>query len=153
MTRVDFYILPDPDREAMHRFACRLATKALGAGQKVHLHGDDAEHAAELDKLLWQYPNGRFLPHQVLGLGVLGLGKGKGVAPIQEPITIGCDEPNDLDQVLINLAQDIPRFFGRFDRVAEIIVQEQRDLGRERYKWYRDRGYPLFHHELNDWEN
>jgi len=53
----------------------------------------------------------------------------------------------------VNLADEIPGFFGRFDRVAEIVVGENRDAGRERYKFYRDRGFPLFHHELDDWES
>jgi DNA polymerase III subunit chi len=46
----------------------------------------------------------------------------------------------------------VPTFFGRFERVAEIIVQDRRDVGRDRYRFYRDRGYPLFHHELDEWE-
>ena len=55
--------------------------------------------------------------------------------------------------MLINLGSDVPTFFGRFDRVAEIVLDPERDLGRERYRHYRDRGYPLQHHELNDWED
>ena len=40
----------------------------------------------------------------------------------------------------------------RFDRVAEVVVQDIRDEGRDRYKFYRDRGFPLHHHELDEWE-
>jgi DNA polymerase-3 subunit chi len=67
-------------------------------------------------------------------------------------VTLGWTEPDGLDGVLINLSDEIPRFFGRFDRVAEVIPRSRRDAGRDRYKFYRDRGYPLFHHELDDWE-
>ena len=55
---------------------------------------------------------------------------------------------NDFDN-----SEEVPYFFGRFDRVAEIIVQNQVSEGRIRYKFYRDRGYPLQHHQLNQWEN
>ena len=145
MTRIDFYILPDQDLDARHRFACRLSSKAIVSGTGVHLHSGDADHARALDELLWQYPDGRFLPHRVL--------EAQPVAEVAEPITIGASTFSGADDLLINLAPDIPKFFGRFARVAEIVVQCRRDEGRERYKWYRDRGYPLFHHELNDWEN
>ena len=53
---------------------------------------------------------------------------------------------------LINLASGIPTFFGRFPRVAEVIVEANRAAGRERYRFYRDRGFPLFDHRLDDWE-
>ena len=43
-------------------------------------------------------------------------------------------------------------FPGRFERVAEIVVGSSRDAGRARYQFYRDRGFPLYHHELDDWE-
>ena len=46
----------------------------------------------------------------------------------------------------------MPSFFGRFDRVAEIIVDESKHLRREHYKFYRQRGYPLHHHALEDWD-
>ena len=68
------------------------------------------------------------------------------------PVLIGWGEEPTGDEVLINLADQVPKFIGRFDRVAEIIVGERKDDGRERYKFYRDCGYPLHHHELTNWE-
>ena len=64
MTRVDFYILQDVDQGAAQRFACRLALKALAAGHPVHVHTDSRDVALELDELLWQYPEQRFVPHE-----------------------------------------------------------------------------------------
>ena len=143
MTRVDFYILPDVDLEAQRRFACRLAHKAVAAGQKVHVHVADAAGCADLDALMWEYPEHRFLPHGIVG----------DAASARAPVVIGHREPSaGADQMLINLAASIPSFFGRFERVAEIIVQMLRDDGRDRYKYYRDRGYPLFHHEMDQSE-
>lgn len=140
MTRIDFYILQDVETDAMHRFACRLAGKAWSAGNQVHIHSADQDHATLLDSLLWDYPPQRFIPHQVANQATTG-------------VSIGWQEPAELDDVLINVSGEVPGFFGRFERVAEIIVASTRDAGRDRYKFYRDRGFPLFHHELDDWES
>lgn len=146
MTRVDFYLLQDMELDAMHRFACRLAAKALTSGHEVHLHAADADGAEALDELLWAYPQQRFIPHAVLDAVAPGSAGGA-------PVTIGWQDPSDVDGVLINLTAEVPTFFGRFDRVAEIVLRPGRNEGRERYRYYRDRGYPLFHHELDDWED
>lgn len=140
MTRVDFYLLEDMQLIAAARFACRLAHKAVQGGQQVYLHADDKAHATQLDELLWEYPRHRFLPHEI----------GEQSAA---PVVIGYGDEPIGDEVLINLAGRIPDFFGRYERVAEIVVEERRDEGRERYKFYRDCGYPLYHHELSNWED
>jgi len=143
MTRIDFYILSDRDADARERFACRLANKAVQAGQRVHLHASTEAHCKALDELLWHYPDHQFLPHEIQQQG----------CEQSTPLVIHHQQPAaDMDQVLINLGTSIPDFFGRFDRVAEIVVASESAQGRERYRFYRDRGYPLFHHELDDWE-
>jgi DNA polymerase-3 subunit chi len=148
VTRVDFYILEDVELDAMQRFACRLASKAVSAGNEVHIHTSDASSANDVDELLWDYPEHRFIPHVVVD------GENSATSdPVAAPVTVGWDEPTAVDGVLINLSHEIPGFFGRFDRVAEIIVRATRDQGRERYRFYRDRGYPLFDHKLDDWED
>lgn len=147
MTRVDFYVLQDVDFSAACRFACRLAHKAVNGGGRVHIHAADGDAAAELDELLWHYPEHRFLPHCRQGAA-----KTAG-ASVAAPLVVGWEPPAEPDGVLINLAPEVPTFFGRFDRVAEIVVDANRDAGREHWKFYRDRGYPLHHHELDDWES
>lgn len=142
MTRVDFYVLKDQDLSAMHRFACRLALKALSRGQKVHVHTESEADTQAFDALLWDYPEQRFVPHEIC----------QGSTAVAAPISIGHSLPVERDEFLINLAGDIPEFFARFDRVAEIVVTSRKKSGRDRYKHYRDRGYPLHHHELDDWE-
>jgi len=142
MTRVDFYILQDVDLAAAQRFACRLAAKAVTTGLAVHMHIDQQSAADELDEMLWNYPEHRFIPHACEGSE---LAEGS-------PLLLGWNQPHDPEGLLINLSSEIPNFFGRFDRVAEVVVQATREVGRARYKFYRDRGYPLFHHDLDDWE-
>ena len=143
MTRVDFYVLHDVDYEARSRFACRLAHKAVTTGQRVHVHVASAAEGRDLDALMWEYPDHRFLPHGICGEA----------SSHNAPVVIGHAEPDGgADQLLINLAAEIPTFFGRFERVAEIVVDKARDDGRARWTFYRDRGYPLFHHPLDEWE-
>jgi len=143
MTRVDFYILPDQSLDASLRFACRLGLKAYLSGHAVHVHVDSAERAAELDEMMWDYPKHRFLPHEIVPAN----------AAADSPVHIGYQPPQHTEGLLINLADSVPAFFGRFDRVAEIIVEDSREQGRARYAHYRDRGYPLHHHELDQWEH
>jgi len=143
MTRVDFYILPDAAADGRERFACRLAEKVYGMGHTLYLHTDSIEQAKQMDDLLWSYKESSFLPHAIEGGHDL------------PKILIGHNaatptEPHSHCDVLINLAPDVPGFFSRFERVAELINQAE-DLkvsGRERFKFYRDRGYQPETHKI-----
>ena len=66
MTRVDFYILQDMGADAAMRFACRLSLKAMHNRVDVHVQVDDAATANAVDTLMWDYPQHRFLPHQLI---------------------------------------------------------------------------------------
>jgi DNA polymerase-3 subunit chi len=142
MTRIDFYILEQRQQQARMRFACRLAEKAWQQGNRVYIHAQDAEQCRRLDELLWTFRAGSFVPHSLDD------------APDADaaPIHIGHgNEPQHHDQVLINLAPEVPLFFSRFERVTELVDQDEqvRKQGRERFRFYRDRGYPLTDHTIN----
>ena len=51
---------------------------------------------------------------------------------------------------MINLTGEVPDEFGRYERLAEVLDAdgERREHGRERYRYYRDRGYELKTHQL-----
>jgi DNA polymerase-3 subunit chi len=53
-------------------------------------------------------------------------------------------------EVLINLAGAVPEFFSRYHRVAELVDSngQRREQGRERFRFYRDRGYELITHQM-----
>ena len=55
------------------------------------------------------------------------------------------------DEVLINLRAEWPPFFSRFQRLIEIVSLDEQDRGqaRERFKFYRDRGYAIQSHDLS----
>ena len=53
--------------------------------------------------------------------------------------------------VLVNLHPSPPPFFSRFERLAEIVSGDDAAAaaGRERWKFYRERGYELRSHDLS----
>ncbi len=141
MTRVDFYILEDNAADARQRFACRLAEKAWQQGNKVYIHTGDPALSARFDDMLWSFSQGSFVPHS--------LDNEQNAEEVD--VHIGhSEEPQHHDEVLINLDSEVPLFFSRFQRVAEVIDgnEDNRRVGRERFRFYRERGYPLESHTI-----
>ena len=141
MTRIDFYVSKETQDAARQTLACRIAEKAYKLGNRIHIHTGSAEQTQLMDDLLWTFRDGSFLPHQ----------QNTSNHDKNTPITIGHtkDFSNEAD-VLINLAQDIPSFFSQFERVAELVNEDPlyKSQARDRYKFYRDRGYDLNAHNL-----
>lgn len=135
MTRVDFYILSGEAPEQRLEVACRLIEKAFKQGHNIFVHCPDTTMAHTFDQQLWHFRDSAFIPH----------------GPEGEDICIGAQPDVAQHDLMINLAPTIPNFFGRFHRVLEIVCQhpEWRDKGRENFRFYRDRGYPLSHHQIN----
>jgi len=141
MTSIDFYITVEDDEHSRHRLACRLADKAYRSGRQIYIHTESPQEAKIVDDMLWTFRAGSFIPHSIEGDADTG----------DEPVVIGRgDEPRENNDVLINLAREVPEFFSRFERVAEIVdsASENKQCGRERYSYYRDRGYPLKSHNV-----
>lgn len=139
MTRIDFYVLDDTDPGQRLRTACRLIGKAYGLGHRIHVHTGSRALSMQLDELLWTFRDVSFIPHQVEG------------EDAECPVQICHErEPANAGDILVNLDTQVPLFFSRFERVAEIVNQDPaiRDAGRERYRFYKDRGYDLSHHRL-----
>lgn len=141
MTSIDFYILGHTQQNARMNFVCRLIEKVYGEGRKVYVHTPDQNIAQQLDDLMWQYKAESFLPHNLIGDEQLP----------QAQIQIGWGEhPDHHHDVLVNLASPIPSFFSRFDRVLEVVIQDETilDQTRQHYKFYKDRGYQVTHRDL-----
>ncbi|WP_123401893.1 DNA polymerase III subunit chi [Inmirania thermothiophila] len=139
MTRIDFYVLEEPGTEPRRRLACRLAEKAFAQGHAVFLHAADEAEAAALDELLWTFRAGSFVPHARPGDPL--------AATVRVLIDAGAP-PADMSDVLVNLHPDVPPFFSRFGRLAEIVTPDTRAAARARYRHYQQRGYPLHTHRL-----
>ena len=143
MTQVDFYIL-EKSRHDQLRLACHLAEKAFLSNMTVYVHAASAAQAMQLDKLLWVFRDGSFVPHRCIN-------EQDTTGKYEEKVVIGCGEDSQQHHdILINLASEVPAIFSRFDRVAELVDRgdEPRASGRQRFRFYRDRGYSLNTHRM-----
>jgi len=143
MTQVDFYVLQGDSPQNRFQFACRLADKIYRLGNRVFIHTESAEQSRQLDDLLWTFQQNSFLPHGIAGQA------GDPPPPVQLAHDV---EPDAGSQVLINLADEVPLFFSRFERVAELVNQDNavKQSGRKRYSFYKERGYELRSHEISN---
>lgn len=144
MTRVDFYVLSDQSEQSRLTYVCKLAEKAVRQSESVYIHTENPALAESLDEALWHFRDDSFVAHRAIPAD------GDDVSGI-EPVGIGCGPtPNPERTVLINLGSDVPEFFSRFKRTLEVVNQDEqtRSSGRERYSFYRERGYPLKHHKV-----
>jgi len=148
MTRIDFYIIEEGSEQATESFICRLTEKAWSQNNAVYIHTLDEQHAIKYDELLWIFNEDSFIPHQLMQHEETTQNKTKDILighKSTEKIPITCHD------VLINLNHETPSFFSQFERVAEIITTDETSKikGRERYQFYRDRGYALETHKLS----
>lgn len=138
MTQIDFYTQAG---DRLHT-ACRLAAKARSHGLRVTLYCPDHSIARRLDQLLWTVPATGFLPH---------CAPDNRLAAVTPVLIDTSGETHLHDEMLINLHAEWPAFFSRYQRLAEIVSSDDTDRSqaRERYKFYRDRGYAIRTHDLS----
>lgn len=143
MTEIDFYVLAGDSNEARLTLACRVADKAVQRDHHVLIRPASTAEAARLDELLWTFSQRSFLPHRISTDGA--------ETPIEPVLIDGGSGPiGERWDLLINLCPDVPEYFSRYARLAEIVDgdADRRARGRERYKYYRDRGYSLKTHQV-----
>ena len=136
MTRVDFH-LNVPDKIA---YACRLVRKIRRAGRQAGVWCDDPVRLREFDTALWAFSPREFIPH------VMASDRLAARTPV---LLTGSDGDLPHHDVLVNLGTGLPRFFTRFERLVELVgtAEDDRAQARQRYRHYKDRGYPLETHE------
>lgn len=137
MTSVDFYF----NAADRLQVACRLAGKALAQGKRLLIYAPQAETAQSIDRLLWTWPATGFVPHCRAGDALAA----------ETPVLIAdaagtaarCD-------ILLNLGRETPPAFERFERLLEVVARDDgdRQAARERYRFYRERGFRVANHDL-----
>lgn len=136
--QVDFYVLGSAEVSA-RELACRLCLMAWEQGHRVSvLAGDEAE-ADELDSLMWDYPPGRFLPHDR---------PPENRAPVR--IVARCEDLADDRDLVVNLARDPVPEPTRFRRLLEIVPMDdgRREAAREKFRHYRAQGLRPDNHDI-----
>ncbi len=136
MTGINFYRVHGGFDAAL-KLACQLTEKAFQQGHTVLLHTKDEGISHRLDSLLWSFKSTSFLPHQR-------------EQSTQDVISISHDEPGEHHGLLINLDTDTPGWFSRFEKAVEIVYDDQDIVAkkRERFSFYKSRGYPLNYYDL-----
>ena len=132
MTRIDFYHYADDKL----RFACRLASKAYDQAKRVVVFSPDASVLGEFDRSLWTFQATRFVPHCYARTGLAA----------ETPVILASDgEGLPHHDVLLNLGDEWPPFFASFERLLEIVTTDEEDKAkaRERYVFYKKRGYDV----------
>ena len=137
MTEVKFFFNVDHKLN----FACKLAKKAYEDGRKLVVYLPDAERASEFDRLLWTFSPLSFVPHVRVDH----------VLASETPIIISTDDqalPHH--DALLNLGNEPPPFFSRFEHLREIVSMEDEDrrYARERLKFYKSRGFNILNHDM-----
>ena len=138
MTRIDFYLNAD---SKLH-FACRIAAKALGQRLRIRIYSHNEIANRTIDSLMWSTPPTSFIPHC----------RHTNALASETPILIGGqEEPRFHTDLLVNLESTPPPQFERYARLVEIVSNDDeadQRFARDRYRYYKDRGYALVHHDL-----
>ena len=123
------------------RTSCQLSSKALAHNRRVMILTPENDVTDRLSQLLWSTPSTGFTPH---------CRAAERLAPVTPVIVDHSTEPVIHEDVLINLCDETPAFFSRFHRLIEIVTSEEsdRERARERFRFYRDRGYQIITHDL-----
>ncbi len=135
MPRIDFY---QTSGDATI-FACHLIAKVYRRGHQIYVHTATEVEATQLDEQLWTFRPESFVPHALQS------------AALAAPIRIGFNQaPEEHQDVLINLSGEIPAFFTRFDRLAEVVPanENNRTTARQHYGFYKEKGYEIQYHDM-----
>lgn len=141
MTQIDFY----SGASDKLLVACRLSAKAVQQTLRMMVYIPDASLLDRFDKLLWTFSPISFVPHCHAGDKVAEItpvilgGSSKAVQQTMHP------------EILLNLYEEVPPDFGRFQRVIEIVGDEFADksAARKRYRIYQEQGFSVHHHKLS----
>lgn len=139
MTRVDFHFNVHDKVD----YGCRLIRKIRRAGNRAVVFCDDAAELHRLDVTLWSFGPLEFIPHVPASHPLAA----------RTPVLLTAAEsdlPASHYEVLVNLGRETPPFFTRFERLVEVVghQDDDRSRARQRFRFYKDRGYPLATHEV-----
>lgn len=139
MTRIDFH----SNVADKLLYGCRLVRKAVGSGQQVVVHAE-VDVLRRFDQLLWTFSPLDFLPHCAIDHPLAS----QTPVLLTSQLTEQDSEPPHHD-ILLNLGQQTPLLFARFTRLLEVVGRDDsdREVARQRFRFYRERGYPLQHYD------
>ena len=138
MTQIDFFSNA-PNRV---EYVARLLSKVQQKGQNAVVYGSESV-LSTLSNVLWRSDG--FLAHELV------LNDQDSLDNIAPFILTACEYDHwPHHQVLINLTDTQPTFFAQFERLIEIVPNEDEPKQRARDRWqsYKHTGYVLKHHDI-----
>ncbi len=116
--------------------AAGLIAKACAQKKALLVYAPDPTVASALDRALWVNNPTSFVPHVDAASPLAG--------ETCIVITGNLDELPQ-DERLMNLSAEVPPGFSRFTSLIEVVSEaaEIRQPARERFKFYKDRGYEI----------
>jgi DNA polymerase-3 subunit chi len=139
LTEVAFHF-GAPDRLA---YTCRLLRKAAATGARLLVRTRAADSAL-LDAALWSLTPTDFITH--CDATATDAVRGRSSVLLVDALA----ELDNSFAILVNLAHDVPDGFEHFQRVIEVVSTDgqDRNLARQRWKHYTERGYTITRHDL-----
>ena len=145
MKQVDFYLISNQIIDAKYKLASRLSNKLQRLDQSALIITDDENATTELDRVMWSFSDTSFLAHERLDNPKFHSKIQIGDASLASAnlLEIGYN-------VLINISSDIPIFNHHFERIAEIVDQDEtsKNAARVRYKRYQTEGFEIKTHNI-----
>ncbi len=114
MTQIDFYF----NVADKYKLAASLSQKAQAQAARMFLFTPDETATKQVETALWSFQQTSFVAH---------CRSRHALAP--ETLTIVDHESEVLvhDEILLNLCSDYPAFFSRFQRLIEVVGNEESD--------------------------
>ena len=132
MASVEFIKLTKPEKA---RFLCELSEEFLLAGRRVLVVVQDENQGVTLDRFMWNWKKGSFIPHAY---------DNGAVECIDEPVVIATQEENTNGANVLIMGKPCSlEFMRRFQNIvdfAEVYDDQLADASRERFAAYREAG-------------
>jgi len=136
MTEVAFYTNVLDETRLIGKLLC----KANNVGRKLHISVRNEQHGEKVMKDLYGAEPTSFF----------GISSSSHNAHELTSAVISHTSDYGHNDVIINLTSEIPDNFSAFKRVIEIVGRDEENISaaRDRYRWYKDRGYAIATHKL-----
>lgn len=137
MPTTDFYLAVEENLESSYKLVCKLVDKAYQQKRGVFILANNEAEAKILDDLLWIFKDDGFIPHSLYGQSDAKIQIGYGVSS------------NTFNDIFLNLTPAVPEYYQQFQRILEIVPQDQKEIARKKYRFYKDNNCEVTTHDLS----
>jgi len=142
MPQIDFYILTSQSEKSKQLFACRITEKAYKMQHNIVIQAENNKDIESLDGLLWNFRDDSFVPHKTTNTETNNA--------LQSIVVPDKKKETNKEDILINLSGLISDNHRKYQRIIEIVANEDKDKenARKRFAAYRKLGYKIKSHDI-----